>query len=194
MSAEEDAAALELFMNRLPEQDRVDVLVVPKGSPGLESNLAERVPAGKIRVFEGEEQLTDYCVQVEKRLKYFAHRSLVSEVMQQIFSFEYAPPGDQGNFRWGLLNRIGVSESNVDPVYVIKRDRIPSELLGRFITTFTKLPPMRRPKLIYDAERRMADGINILAAVRDSVHPFSPAPGGLTNLVLPLWVAPLPRF
>lgn len=194
MDTEEDAAALELFMNRLPVQDRVDVLVVPKSSPALENGLAARVPAGRIRVFEGEEQLTDYCVQVEKSLKYFVHRRVVSEVMQQIVNFEYAPPGELGSFRWGLLNRIGVSESAVDPVYFIKRDRISPELLGRFITTFTKLPPARRPKLVYDADKRMADGINILAAVRDSVQPYSPAPSGLTNLALPPWVAPLPRF
>lgn len=194
MRQDDSMATLDSFMSRSPENDRVDVLVIPRGSSALEKKLAPWGAGRKIRVFDHEDDIVKYCAHLEGELKYAKHRRLFNEAMQQIFSFEFKPTGAQGSFRWSLLNRFGASEGNFDPVYLLKKDKISPENVSRFLTAFTRVAPVRRPKIVYDAEGSYGEGIAVLSAVRDSIQPYSPALGGLTRLDLTNWVAPKERF
>jgi len=182
------------FLSRAARDDLVDVLILPYVDEDIQVGLAGGTDRGRVAVVDDHKALLQQCNQLEKKLKFAKPRKVAAEALSSIFSVQYGPEGVPGNFRLGVFDWMGSSEAQLAPVYVIRRNRIQDDTLCRFLRSFRSIPPMRRPKIVIDAEQNVQETRALLRTSRDSVQAFVPGPRGIQKSALDAAESSVERF
>jgi len=167
------------FLARAPRDDLVDVLILPFVDEHVETSLADGTRQQRVAVVDDQHALIEHCGSLEKQLKYAKPRKIASEAMSGIFNLTVMPDGVPGSFRFGIFDWMGSSAAQLPPVYVVRRNRIRENDLCRFLRMFRSVPPLRRPKIIVDAEENVQEARGLLGPSRDSIQAFLPGRSGL---------------
>jgi len=176
-----DFGAIVSFLSRAPRNDLVDVLILPFVGESVEVSLAEKAGTGRIAVIDDQAALIQQCGNLEKQLKFARPRKAALEFLSSIFSFNYAPAGVPGSFRYGIFDWMGSSEAQLPPLYVIRRNRVQDATLCRFLRAFRSVPPLRRPKIVVDSEQNVQEARSLLRLSRDIITAFFPGRDGIQS-------------
>ncbi|MEA3053255.1 MAG: hypothetical protein QOG72_2158 [Sphingomonadales bacterium] len=186
--------AIGSFVARASRNDLVDVLILPFVDEPLEVSLAEKTHVGRIAVIEDQAALLSHSQDLEKRLRFAKPRRTASEFLSHAFSFSVVPEGMPGSFRYGIFDWMGSSEAQLAPLYVIRRNRVLDATLSRFLRAFRSVPPLRRPKVVLDAEGSVQEARSLLRLSRDSVMAFFPGRDGIQSTGIEVRGIDIDRF